>query len=418
MIIKKSFLTDKTLFFFLGLFSSIAIIRINLGFIRLTPYNFILYIIAGRTILYGFKNKVLLRKDYNFFLLLLCLTFSCIINLNLPNTWINANLTMTVNYLILGIVLLLNKNDFFLKNKDAYVKGLWISSWVQLVWGTAQFLLYRLNGQSLNQLLFADILHIEGTNYTMQYLGLQRITGLHWECAYYALSLTIGMILASRRWQKILFLVGILLSTSRTGVLTALFAIFIAGILDFKKNKSKIKNRLNLRTISIYSAFTVLFIMICVNYGTLMYDNIIGNLQRFQNLDNDSSALVHMWYYEYLPDILFNKFDIIHFLFGVGSGSSGYMYSRYYAIYSTVNAWTIENEFANQLVGNGIIGAIATYTWIIKRIRSCENDNYKALIFSIVIGGITYSYLVNWVWMVVFMLSIKERNRGDNFYGN
>lgn len=60
--------------------------------------------------------------------------------------------------------------------------------------------------------------------------------------------------------------------------------------------------------------------------------------------------------------------------------------------------------------GGGLLGTITVYSWFVKRVKNCENINKIAFICAVIVGGLTYSYFVNWVWMVVFMMSLKERN--------
>lgn len=404
-----------SLFFLTGLFSSIAIVKINLGVIQLTPYNFLLYLTVLWCLINGKGYKYKLNKDFVYFIYLFCLVLSDIININLPNEWVKANLIMTINYFMFGLVLLFCDKDMLNESKSYFINGLWISSCIQLIWGMLQFFLYRTKGISLNQLVFGDFFHIESGYYTASYLGLKRITGLHWECAYYALSLTIGVILSNHIWQKGIFIVGIILSTSRTGLVTCGVVIVTEICMKIiKKNKKRNIKKISHNTILMnFIAVTVAFIISMAQWQVI-FQNIIFNIQRFQNLHSDSSALVHMWYYKFLPEIFIRKFSLIQVLFGTGPSSSGYIYARYYNIYSTLNAWTIENELANQLIGVGIIGTLFCYYWFIKRLINNKNDiKNVSLIIGLLIGGIMYSYFVNWVWMVVLFFSLKGENKNE-----
>ena len=50
--------------------------------------------------------------------------------------------------------------------------------------------------------------------------------------------------------------------------------------------------------------------------------------------------------------------SIIQFLFGYGTGNSGYTMSNLYGQYVDLKSWVVETDVMNQIYSNGIIGFI------------------------------------------------------------
>lgn len=411
---------EKILFFLLGLFTSMALIQIQLGSFSVTYFNFIMYLIVIFELLFKHTFSIKDKKDYIFILYFFCFVISVIINFsNLPNVWGLFNVNSLFNTAILGYLIVFIKKDTLKRMKSSFILGLRLNAWIQLIWGILQYLLYTFTGQSLNQLVFSKSLPLTLGNTAN--LSMFRLSGLNWEPAYFGFSLIIGYLLVNKWWKKALFILVILLSTSITSLLS-LLAVIIAGFIydNFFKAK-RIKRNLNVSEILIgILALSLFIIFIATNWDSVC--RVINyTFLRFQNLDSDASSITHTLYYQKLGDILFNKFNLFELFFG--NSVSGYAYTLYYGLYSNLisTPWVVENGLVNLLVGKGIIGTFLVYDWFLLCAKDAKKENNRiafCLIIGVIVGSITYSYFVNWIWIVVLFISLNSYEDDESCNSN
>lgn len=407
---------EKKLFFLLGLFTSMALIQIPVGSSSITAFNFILYIIVFFNI--AWKRELFFPKNSAciFFLYLICLTISTIFNsFLLPNSWMKASITTLINTFFLSYILVFFGAPNLQIVKKDFIAGLKLSTRIQLVWGIIQYVLYRATGQSLNQIIFSKIPYIaKNFPLTSTYNEIFRLTGLNWEPAYFGLALIIGYLLAEKWWLKLSFVVVIFLSTSRTSIICLVVILLIQLIvLIFGLRKGYKKNiKINYFILSLL-VLIILGFFIVFNWSNI--NEVLANIiVRFSNLSSDGSTFTHVNYYKKLGDILFHKFNVFQLLFG--NTASGLPYTVYYGIYlSLINRpWGVENGLVNALVANGLLGTVCIYMWFVFNVIHAKKNKVAVyLIIAILVGSISYSYFVNWVWIVVLFISLPKN--GSNF---
>lgn len=407
---------EQKLFFLLGLFTSMALLQIQIGAIGLSPFNFILYI-TFTVELFISKISNPNKEGYIYLAYLICITFSAFINYSsLPKAWGIANFTAVFNSWILGYFLVFFNESKKRYVKQAFISGLKVNAWIQLIWGGMQYILYQSTGQSLNQVVFGDWLHMP-TNYTYTniYNGINRLTGLNWEPAFFGLSLIIGFLLSNKLWHKILFIIGIIASASRTSLLVLIAVILVGFIYDLIQKK---KTSLNINPDQIVISILLVLIVLILVIGSWnsISKTLFTTLTRFQNMNFDPSSRVHNFYYQVIWDLLFNKFSVLQLFFGIGAASSGYPYSFYYGLYPQfiVKPWSIEDGLADIIVGSGLIGVVLVYLWFINKAWVArKNKAAFLLIVGILVGAVTYNYFVNWIWMVVMFMSVPSINNNN-----
>ena len=408
---------ENKLFFLLGLFTSVSLLQIPIGTMSVSPFNAIMYIIFVFELL-KVKLAVPDTNGVIYFVYLICITISTVINSSfVPNNWNTANFIAVFNSWILGFLLIFINKNILRSVKKFFINGLKLNTWIQLTWGILQFIIYKVSGQALNQIIFEDTLHLQLSHATSNiYDGINRLTGLNWEPAYFGLTLIIGYLLSNKLWKKLLFIVGVVLSASRTSLLTLIAVIIVQEIYRLVKFKEKKKNYFQKREVIItFTILLVIVIGIILNFQEII-NTFLSTAMRFQNLDLDPSSRVHSFYYQVLGDILFSKFSLAQLLFGIGPASSGYAYTLWYDLYPYLisNAWNIENGLADIIVGSGVLGTVRVYWWFINNFRIGKNNKVAfALIIGILVGAITYSYFVNWIWVVVMFISLPLKHQDD-----
>lgn len=408
---------ENKLFFLLGLFTSMAILQIPIGTMSISPFNAIMYIIFVFELLKG-KLTVPDTNGVIYFVYLICITISTVINSSfVPSNWNTANFIAVFNSWILGFLLIFVNKNILRSVKKFFINGLKLNTWIQLTWGILQSIIYKVSGQSLNEIFFEDTLHLQLSHSTLNiYHGINRLTGLNWEPAYFGLALIIGYLLSNKLWKKLLFIVGVVLSASRTSLLTLIAVIIVQEIYKLVKFKEKKKTYFQKQELMItFTILLVIIVGIILNFQEII-NTFLSTAMRFQNFDLDPSSRVHSFYYQVLGNILFSKFSLVQLLFGIGPASSGYAYTLWYDLYPDLisNAWHIENGLADIIVGSGVLGTVLVYWWFINNLRIGKDNKVAfALIIGILVGAITYSYFVNWIWVVVMFISLPLKHQDD-----
>lgn len=408
---------ENKLFFLLGLFTSMSLLQIPIGTMSVSPFNAIMYIIFVFELLKG-KLAVPDTNGVIYFVYLICITISTVINSSfVPSNWNTANFIAVFNSWILGFLLIFVNKNILRSVKNFFINGLKLNAWIQLTWGILQFIIYKVSGQALNEIFFEDTLHLQLNHASSNiYDGINRLTGLNWEPAYFGLALIIGYLLSNKLWKKLLFIVGVILSASRTSLLTLIAVIIVQEIYKLVKFKEKKKTYFQKQEVMItFTILLVIIVGIILNFQEII-NTFLSTAMRFQNFDLDPSSRVHSFYYQVLGDILFSKFSLAQLLFGIGPASSGYAYTLWYDLYPDLisNAWNIENGLADIIVGSGVLGTVLVYWWFINNLRIGKDNKVAfALIIGILVGAITYSYFVNWIWVVVMFISLPLKHQDD-----
>lgn len=421
---------QKKLFYLLGLICTFVALKFGPGQgIALFNYVILLIIIIqfinkGRIYIYFYKIPI--------YLFILLMSISIILNLNnINNSVLSDGIGITIKFLcfILPIIILFTDSELCIY-RIKFFQGLYLGSWIQLIWGTMQIVLYHINGFLLNQVVFGNLLHInlEYADWT-RYTGIGiRPTGIGWETAVYASSLLFGLIYTRKLYCKILFCIGILSSTSGTGIIS-LVALLIYEVTVNKYFIIKDKSRqLNCKKkYSVYSIVRALLITVSVCGIMLIFfmynKNIISysyvSLNRFIRMIEggnmgETSTSIHMLYYKKLPSIIFHG-NFIQGILGYGNFMVGRIYTLLYGLYSNTIAWNPESDFITILLGNGILGAILYYYLIYKAFILCKNRTLKKYLVIIFISGFSYLFIRGtYTFLIILFLMVKSPKNFKN----
>lgn len=408
----------KKFFYLLGIFSTFNAAMINIGNGQLAILNFILLILIVLQIYYKKGHIIFYKyKSIMFFIFIIFLVSSLGSFYFLNVEWSKQAMLIPVKYILLLFPIFILYNDKELNYyKKYFFKGLYVSTCVQLIWEVFQVVLWKLYSFSLNEYVFQNLLNVK-TTHTWTFFDGQafRPTGISWEPANLAMALVIGFILSKNLISKLFFSIGIILSTSRTGIIIWILCIIIYFLIYLKKNLFTKRSLLFIKKKYIFYiififGFFIIFFVINKKY---IFEYLNDSFSRFSsnNESSTSSTLTHIGYYKLSFDI-FTKENIFQFLFGYGTTIAGYPYSKYCGIYAWLGPWTPESDFINLLIGNGVIGFFAYYIFMIKNIIYNKNNIDEFLVLlSILLGGILYIYIGNtWCLLVCIILFIKPKH--------
>lgn len=387
---------QKHSYYFLGLSSTMTIISI--GGMSLFYWGIIIVLVD-----LAISRRITLRLDDVILYWIATLIISCVIGLTvtkLPSGFQRASITGTVALLLIGIIYLSSDSKDSVK---ALFQGFSLSCKIQLFWCILQFVLYQGAGVDLNYLLFDRILRMNTGGITVDE-GNAIITGL----ATHRGNLTfilLWLFCSNDSYLIRAIIVGVaVLSRNTTAVVGLIICIMLLLFIRIKSNKAgTIKRLLEVLVliIGIGAMFIVLKtqIMQYVDVFFMKFSDVFSNKY-------DNSSVVHANYYRKLIYILKNE-SIIQFIFGSGTGTSGYFYSKWINQYTWMDSWVVESDYINVILNVGIVGLVAEYAIILRDIRIFKQQKYNryiALLLATLVAGVFYNVLFTWVLMIILWM--------------
>ena len=301
----------------------------------------------------------------------------------------------------------------------AYIKkALALTCTLQVILCVVQFLLYNRAHIDLNQLVFRDILHMV-ENPSQYKLGVFHPSGMCWHSAFIAPVVIIAFILCDSYFIKVLAVTDAVICNNATAMIGIGVCLGLTGmfsIVDFLKRARKTVRKRTFIAISLI-VVAIIPILFCTNIVPVVCDKIVDIYGRATGAVYDGgSANAHIRYFTAYPNVVKNS-SIIQFLFGYGTGNSGYTMSNLYGQYVDLKSWVVETDVMNQIYSNGIIGFILYYSFLLYiAIKGYKlNRKYFILMISIILAGITYNIQFDWVLFMEFLLFLTIKFKVDLF---
>lgn len=362
------------------------------------------------------QGKVKLDKRYDraFAAVILTWLISYLIcAIRMPAKWTNGLGTGFMQTCFLIVVYI-----FFSQRKKVqylayYIKGVYISSIIQMIWGYAQILCDAI-GIDLNTIVFRDTLHMVKEIATQYQFGQLKVSGLCWNAGNFAPLITFGYIYTKNSYLKVAFFVLGFLSGSRTLMMGLLVSAAIELVVTgkFKTTVSKKK------VVFLAVAVTVIVIAFVTNIDSILKKvmEVADLLDIMNRVKTEGSANTHLYYLTSIPAITM-KNDLLSNLFGYGPGCSGYPQSVLMNFYPELDKWSIECDYVNQLWSYGYIGFAIYYYWYIKNTLSAFklDTKYVALFITFLFEGLLYNITFNWVQFLLISIFIMSKEKIDIF---
>ena len=320
----------------------------SIGGLNFYNYPLLLYVIIN-----FFCGKLYFdSKKISMCIFLLSLFLSTLLSFSIvPSNWSSYSLKFSFKISILMLLLLLvSSRDDLIVGRKYFLKGLYYAAFAQLFWICMQQLFYSFKGIDLNLVVFGIASPIQN--------GGLALTGLSWERANAIIALIIGMILTDNKFVKAIFIVGSLLTASRTGV--GIIVVIIIYDILILHGQFKYKVNISIKNLFIYICIAVLTVFLLQSSVTRQYfDYTIVRFQRLITGGNDYSVNSvqvdgHILYYQWLLPAL-KQLPFVQVLLGCGTGISGWVYSVLYNRFTTGGPWGIETDFVGLILGNGLI---------------------------------------------------------------
>lgn len=333
--------------------------------------------------------------------------------IRMPAKWTSGIVTSFVQLCFLIIVYIFFSQKEKVQYLAYYVKGVYISSIVQMVWGYTQ-IVFDAIGQDLNTIVFRDVFHMMGEYATQYQFGRLKVSGLCWNAGNFAPLITFGYIYTKNSYLKVAFFVLGFLSGSRTLMMGLLVSAAIELVVTgkFKTTVSKKK------VVFLAVAVTVIVIAFVTNIDSILKKvmEVADLLDIMNRVKTEGSANTHLYYLTSIPAITM-KNDLLSNLFGYGPGCSGYPQSVLMNFYPELDKWSIECDYVNQLWSYGYIGFAIYYYWYIKNTLSAFklDTKYVALFITFLFEGLLYNITFNWVQFLLISIFIMSKEKIDIF---
>lgn len=321
--------------------------------------------------------------------------------------------TIKMVVIVVGMTIFFN-NDELRDYYKVFLKFLYYNAIAQMIWSWMEFALYYGIHFSLNDYVYGQVLGVS-TAHTLTFVqnGLLRTSGFSWEPANLSLVLMIGFLLANRPIMKWLFALSIFLSTSMTGIF--IFCFYLAVKLLLSIRNARISRKKIFSSILVIVIVTIIFIVLLRSQSErsqVVFNRIAGILGISST--RDSSSHMHMGYYYWGPELLFNS-PLFNIFFGVGPFMVGRRFSEYFGIYHWLTGlWNPESDVVTIFVGSGIIGTLLYYLLAFKLLRNRKkiNDTINFyILLSIIAGGITYLYIRStWTLLIIFLMTCNPKD--------
>ena len=416
------------LFYLIGLFCTANAFAIGIGNSSMSVYNYliiILLLIKSIQILLS-RNSIIYISSNNiiwylyFFVMFLSVIISAF---TMPENWFKESINLTLKFSIyfLGLLVLFGDKDLSIY-KPSFMRGLYISTILQLFWAGLQALCWYGLGFNLNELIFGSLLHIGGgtINWDGAVLGpVLRLTGFSWEPANFALVMLVGWSLSKKIWLKGFFILALIFSYSKTGFLCMLVLGTVKYLVCLKNFTIRSIFSINyIKRFLFFVFIVIIFILIFTDFFYNLVDVIVSSYNTLTlaiTTEENASANIHKLYYLALGDIL-NNMSLWQLLFGYGSFSAGYPYAFYNIVpYGLDGAWNPESDFITIIVGNGFIGILLYYLIVIKAFYNASNWMERDIIIAIFVCGITYLFIRGtWSFLILLFISINYTRRLKN----
>ena len=418
----------QILFMILGIFSTMDGLMINYGIINIQVSKILLSITMIILFLKK-KDKIMLRITplmcFYYFSIISCLcVYFYAYNSTINNVSLNFMIQIIVFYIPFLLILSTYVNTKYIK--DYFLKGLKISIFIEALWGLAQILLFNFLNIDLNKLVFSQLLNINANHsWSMLYYSNGsfsiRPSGINWEPAYFGIFMVLGIFIEKNTLKKFFYIVMLLVSLSRTGIV----ALILCGIYVTFENRKKFFN------IKVLSKIIIILCSIIIGINTvkpLKYKSQVF-VSRFnfanQNIINDGTGR-HIYYYPMSLEIMFEHSNLVQILFGYGPRISGIAFSNDRDISHKLSLddldgvpWSVESDIVALFLGHGIIGLLIYLFMIYKNIRICKinkDKEYKYMNLILLFGGITYGFyslLFSNMFFIMSQFTFKDMEKID-----
>lgn len=328
-------------------------------------------------------------------------------------------------FIYMPILLMLPSHWKGIKVSEIIKNAIIITAKIQAIWALLQTVLFYLGSFDLNKWLFADIFRsqYEWTRYNnIGGVILLRPTGLNYDAAFLGLLMVLGFLFERSKIWKTLFVSVIVVSFSRSALVTVALLILYQILIKIKRKEITISPSKVIKA-GLFTIFLFLVFLIIYNNFEFVRIQIHRMIERMFAITTGADGTVrHSNYPIVALDVMLFHMPLYTKFFGIGLQCSGVafnVYSNYIHQFTLTqnflnNVWAIESDFATVLLGSGIVGFILYYGILIKCLLYNKDSVLKELSFCLMIFGTMYNMcgltIMQFIlWIIVYSYDTRKK---------
>ncbi len=330
--------------------------------------------------------------------------------------------------LMIGVL----KNPF-----EQFKKAIIIIAKINSLWAITQFIAWYVFHFDFNNFFFSNCLKgLLGTNWTAWNFEAgtlaMRATGLNNDPAFLAVLMVLGFTFSKSYFWKTIFVFTCICAMSRVGLVTIMLVIITTYFKPQKKHFSLPSKKILIRILAVLTIVVLTFLYL-YNFVEFVQYQTDYMLTRFSVLNTNtdtgdiSGTKRHIMYIP-LSILTLCELPGIEQIFGVGPriGGTALVFSDYtknmIELNSSMrmNAWAIECDFAENLLGTGILGFSLYYFILFSLIKANKRDKSKKnSLIGIFFFGFMYCIALNSLINLyfIFLVANNYRLQDKNDYG-
>lgn len=385
-----------------------------------TAFTWSLYLLIFILIIYNIPISFSKKDIYLYVVLLSIATTMFSLYSMIDIEWKIRGISSLINMILIFIIYLLSLSLGGKKYLKLFIKGIYISCWIQIIWCFLQVISFNIFEINLNEAIFNNIFHMS-IEVSMMKNGVISYSGLCWNPANLAPIVVIGYLMSNKLTLKLPFIIVAIICGSST----AIIGIAMCMILEYKNyinyilSKRKFISYKKIFGIVIFCIILIFIIFIERDIISSIINKIVLFIDRIKNIQNEASGSTHLRYYTKFAYV-FKECNLKQKLFGYGLSASGYPFSIMFGQYTNLSTWVVESDIINIILSRGILGFIVYYIWLANiMISGRKIDNrYFILILTFIIQGIAYNIQFNWIvfFEMFVMISIKTNQNIFRLY--
>jgi len=295
------------------------------------------------------------------------------------------------------------------------IKALKVMILAHCLWMPLQYLLYKAFEFDINKFLFVDVFgFLSNASFIRNWTYYP--SGLSWHSAVLAPLFVLGLLLFKSLPVRLLILFDAFICGNSTALIGVGFCVALLILNKLIRREPLI----------VWTSKTKKQVIALVIIGTIggvffglfntVLDKVIYLFMRLFSPNKDASTEAHLAYYTDYIRVLKGS-NIFQIIFGYGSGCSGYPYTVMYNRYTMHGNWSVESDIMSILVGHGIAGFAAFYTFLGRlAVKGGKKDfRYLAFMLPVLLQG--FGYNIQWDYVVLIeIIMLGLINADINFF--
>ncbi len=339
---------------------------------------------------------------------------------DLPQTFVKY--LLQVFFLYIPLVLFVSGN---LGNKyelqDSFSTQIIYIARIHALFIIVQFIFYIALGINISSIIFDDVFRgITNVNWNSFVYGSTKViraSGLNRDPAFASYIMMCGFVFDKSKVFRWLYIICPILAQSRTGFVVLIILAMLTVFQDEKKRK-RIRELMPRLMGTFVGLIIVLLSMRWNEALSKQMDSIIERiLDLFNTSGRDISTIRHLFYPKWAIKTWASFGDIFYWIFGIGPRTSGLAFIRNISITSNYlsanmrnSIWAVECDFAELLLGYGLLG-LGIYYYFLFTLTRDKKREVKLAGIAMIIMSIMYDYssITFNVIIIAFMILLSRR---------